>query len=436
MTNLKLTTIFVLFFCINIIGFIDRHLLSAFGSQIVAELDLTRQQFGLLTGFAFVAVYALSGPVMGVLADRYNPAKVVTVGVLVWSLMTAISGRATSFFTMLAPRVLVGVGEATLHPSATSIFTKWSGVGSRSTIFSLFFLGGHVGVGLAYWLAGTFGDTLGWRQLFLLLGSVGLLFCIPLWLFVAPLVARSNQTNDKPLVSRPSVTQIVSDLRHLLVSSTRFRIAVLGFALVHVLYATNQFMQLWLSSERGLADYEAASVYGAVYLTVAIPAGLLGGLMADLFIRYFRTTKYLFLVIVLLASGPLLIALRYATMDTPLFQIGLVASVFMITFPYGAMFAAVIEEVPARIQASGTGFILFACNVLVIGGVTWGVGALSDYFQTTGLTQPLSRALSIGDAMTLLAIPCFWWLHRHQTQMMQITQLANDAMTDSNSEQK
>ena len=291
MTNLKLTTIFVLFFCINIIGFIDRHLLPAFGSQIIAELDLTRQQFGLLTGFAFVAVYALSGPVMGVLADRYNPAKVVTVGVLVWSLMTAISGRATSFFTMLAPRMLVGVGEATLHPSATSIFAKWSGVGSRSTIFSLFFLGGHIGVGLAYWLAGTFGDTLGWRQLFFLLGSVGLLFCIPLWLFVAPLVAGSNQTDDKPLVSSPSVIQIVSDLRHLLVSSTRFRIAVLGFSLVHVLYATNQFMQLWLSSERGLADYEAASVYGAVYLTVAIPAGLLGGLMADLFVRYFRTTN-------------------------------------------------------------------------------------------------------------------------------------------------
>ena len=83
MTNLKLTTIFVLFFCINIIGFIDRHLLPAFGSQIIAELDLTRQQFGLLTGFAFVAVYALSGPIMGVLADRYNPAKVVT-GLLVF----------------------------------------------------------------------------------------------------------------------------------------------------------------------------------------------------------------------------------------------------------------------------------------------------------------------------------------------------------------
>ena len=43
----------VLLIIINILSYVDRHMLPAFASQITADLELTRQQFGLLTGFAF-----------------------------------------------------------------------------------------------------------------------------------------------------------------------------------------------------------------------------------------------------------------------------------------------------------------------------------------------------------------------------------------------
>ena len=43
----------LLLIVINILSYVDRHMLPAFASQITADLELTRQQFGLLTGFAF-----------------------------------------------------------------------------------------------------------------------------------------------------------------------------------------------------------------------------------------------------------------------------------------------------------------------------------------------------------------------------------------------
>ncbi len=41
---------------INVLGYIDRHLLPAFATQISIDLDLSRQQFGLLIGIAFSSV--------------------------------------------------------------------------------------------------------------------------------------------------------------------------------------------------------------------------------------------------------------------------------------------------------------------------------------------------------------------------------------------
>ena len=117
-------TLFLLLVAINILSYVDRHLLPAFASQISADLDLSRQQFGLLTGFAFVTVYALSGPLMGVLADRLNAAKVIACGILLWSVMTVFTGMAKSFLQILLPRMAIGVGEATLHPAAASMRTS------------------------------------------------------------------------------------------------------------------------------------------------------------------------------------------------------------------------------------------------------------------------------------------------------------------------
>ena len=90
MSQLKLYSIFAGFFLINILSYVDRMLLPALGTQISADLGLSRQQFGFITGFAFVTVYAVCGPIMGALADRFNPARVVAIGIAVWSVMTCL----------------------------------------------------------------------------------------------------------------------------------------------------------------------------------------------------------------------------------------------------------------------------------------------------------------------------------------------------------
>jgi sugar phosphate permease len=182
-----------------------------------------------------------------------------------------------------------------------------------------------------------------------------------------------------------------------------------------MLYASNQFMQIWLATEREFDEFAASTLFGSAYLLVAIPSGLLGGFVADWFTTRFATTKALFLCCIYLLAGPALFTLRLADPDSILFDVGLYGSIFLLTFPYGALLACVLDEAPPEIQSTATGFTMFSCNVLVIGGGTWFVGAAADFLGTQGSTAPLTTALLIGDVITLCCVGCFAWLHLNAT---------------------
>ena len=401
----------LLLIVINVLSYVDRHMLPAFASEITADLELSRQQFGLLTGFAFVTVYALSGPLMGVLADRFNPSKVIACGILLWSAMTFFTGLAKNFIHLLLPRMAIGVGEATLHPAAAGIIANLFSHGQRATVFGLFFMGSQIGLGLAYWLAGSVGADIGWRNMFLLLGALGVLCSLLLLPFFSltrkePVVRAHAETT-----AGPTVKAVLGELWATFTGNANFRNAVIGMSLLHMLYAATQFMQLWLVADKGIAESDASSLYGSIFLLTAIPASLLGGMASDWFCRRFASTRALFVLLVVLLSAPLLIMFRLLPADSPLFLVGMGASVFMLAFPYGAMFSLVLDTAPRSIQSTATGFTMFIANVLVIGTGTFAIGFVADALETQGFAKPLTAALLGADAITLLAL--FFYLRLH-----------------------
>ena len=106
---------------LNILNMLDRNLLSAFSNYIVPDLGLSNFQYGLLAGLAFTAFYSVAGLYMGMLADTVNRTRLISFGVTLWSALTAVSGYAWNFVSMLVPRMLIGVGESILTPSAMSL---------------------------------------------------------------------------------------------------------------------------------------------------------------------------------------------------------------------------------------------------------------------------------------------------------------------------
>ncbi len=107
-------------FAINMLNFYDRLILGAVGEAVRKDWKLEDWQLGAL-GTAFILLYAAIGVPLGRWSDRSNRSKILTGGVTLWSILTAMSGMAQNLWQMGALRLLVGVGEATCAPASNSL---------------------------------------------------------------------------------------------------------------------------------------------------------------------------------------------------------------------------------------------------------------------------------------------------------------------------
>lgn len=402
--------ILVLLTMLNILSLTDRFLIAAFGAQITTELNLSNQQFGLLTGFGFVLFYAVAGPFTGILADRFGASRLLGIGILLWSAMTALTGQAKSFIGVMLPRAFVGIGEATLNPAATAILSKTFDQQHRATVLGLYFMGGHIGIALSYQIGGLSGVD--WQQAFLTLGIMGLILAI-----VVILLARFNPTafgegtSSHAASTDTSLGELVGVLRGHLRQNDTLRMAILGMALVHLIYAEIQFLQLWLVSERGFTPQQASGLYGKVYLFTAIPASILGGLAADWLANRPGFNRASFIFAAILLTLPFVVMFRFSEPDSVWFVVGMIASVALFTLPYGAMISMILDQVPENIRASTTAMTMFAVNVLVIGLATYGLGLASDLLAEMGRNEPLTESLLMLDGLLVLSLFAYGHLH-------------------------
>lgn len=139
-----------LLFLAYILSFIDRIVLSILIRPISAQLHLNDMQFALVGGVAFALFYVTVGLPIGWLADRMSRRLIVSVGIALWSLCTIGSGLATSFGTLFAMRVGVGVGEAALAPAAYSLIADFFPPESRGRAVAFYTLGASIGSAIAY----------------------------------------------------------------------------------------------------------------------------------------------------------------------------------------------------------------------------------------------------------------------------------------------
>lgn len=135
-------------------SFIDRQIMSLLVEPIRADLGITDTQFSLLAGLAFSIFYSVMGLPLGWLADRMSRRMIILVGMIAWSIMTALCGLATSFLALFIARVGVGIGEAALSPAAYSLISDYFPPERRARAISAYAMGPYLGSGLALIIGG------------------------------------------------------------------------------------------------------------------------------------------------------------------------------------------------------------------------------------------------------------------------------------------
>lgn len=186
---------------VYIFNFIDRQILSILAEEIKADLGISDAEIGFLYGTAFAVFYAVFGIPLGRLADVWNRKSLISVGLGVWSLMTALSGTARSFVALAVFRFGVGVGEASATPAAFSMLSDYYAPRVRATVLAIYSSGIYIGAGIGLFLGGWVVDAWNgafpdpgqapfglkaWQTAFFVVGLPGLLVAVWTWTLKEP----------------------------------------------------------------------------------------------------------------------------------------------------------------------------------------------------------------------------------------------------------
>lgn len=197
---------------VYVFNFIDRQILSILAQDIKADLGLSDASLGFLYGTAFAVFYAIFGIPLARLADIWTRKNLISVGLSFWSLMTALSGTARSFFSLATYRIGVGVGESSASPAAFSMLGDYFPPRLRATAVAIYSSGVYIGSGIGMVIGGQVVDRwnkaylpgeapfglAGWQVAFFVVGIPGLLMAVWVWTLREPVRGKSEGLPEPP----------------------------------------------------------------------------------------------------------------------------------------------------------------------------------------------------------------------------------------------
>jgi len=394
---------------LNVMNFVDRQLLASFANFIVPELGLSNAEFGWLTGFAFIVFYSLMGLIAGALADLVHRPRLVAAALTLWSGLTAASGAAVGFVSLLLPRMFIGVGESVLTPASMSMISDRFPASRMGFASGFYYMGVPVGVGASLLVVGYLGPAIGWRNCFYLLGALGVLLSLGMLRVREPRAeASASSATHGSAFEAPSLREILHTLASALRSSPALLATIAGGVAFHFILGAAAFDQLWFVQERGFERAEIARLSGWIGMIAGMIGTLFGGWAGDRWQQATGTGRPLFLFWAGLVLTPLGILYRVVDSSSPFFWLGIALGFFQLGTFYGPTFSTVQELVPPQIRASIVAFYILALNFVGLGvGITGG-GYLIDALIEAGVQQPYTITLVTFTLLSATAIPCFW----------------------------
>jgi MFS transporter, Spinster family, sphingosine-1-phosphate transporter len=391
---------------LNVLSIVDRQLLSSFANYVVPDLNLSNTEFGLLTGLMFMVFYSFMALIMGALADIYNRPRLISAAVFLWSLCTAASGAAKGFVSLAIPRMLIGVGESTLAPSAISMLADKFPAAKRGFATGFYYTGVSFGFGASLLIAGYLGPVLGWRMCFYLLGGIGIVLSIAI-LFITDVPRRQSDAISAEQKKQNIKTKLV-ELFIALKSSPALCFTIIGGTCVHFMFGATAFDQLWYVQERGYERALIAQNTGWFGVVGGILGNLIGGLGSDYWHKVTNKSRLSFLFVVMLILAPINIYYRIADPGTFFFWLGVFFTFFQLGVMYGPVYATLQELAPPQICSTVVAFNILMASVVGVGLSITASGLLIDYFVTIEMSNPYTGSLLVFTVMSMTSIPAFY----------------------------
>ncbi|MGA3133900.1 MAG: MFS transporter [Terracidiphilus sp.] len=371
-----------LLLALNLLNYIDRYILAGEVQPIQREFHATDQQMGAL-GTAFFLVYMLAAPATGWLGDRFRRKPLIITGATLWSLATLAAIWIHSYHTLYLRQALVGVGEATFGIFAPAVLSDFYPERERNRVLSIFYVAIPVGAALGYLAGGQIGSHWNWRTPFLVCALPGFLVAA-LYAGIGREPERGASDRIRPSLSRNTVAGIFSNPAFL---TATFGLAALTFAMGGISW----WMPEFLRRSVGMSLGNASLTVGASTVIDGIAGTLIGGWIAQIWLRRNHRALYLFSMWSVALTLPWGILLFFGPKSWAVPSLFLAE--FFLFLNTGPLNTAIVNSVSAPVRATAISINLFCIHAF---GDTFSpqiIGAISDHSN-----------LSIGLGATLVSL--------------------------------
>lgn len=400
-------------------SFVDRQILNLLVGPIRRDLQISDTAMSLLMGFSFAIFYTILGLPIGRLADTKSRRLIIAVGIAFWSLMTAVCGIVQSYGQLFLARVGVGIGEATLSPSAHSLIADYFPKEKLATAFSVYTTGIYIGSGMAFLLGGLviafaseqgtvdvplIGTIFNWQVIFFYIGLPGLLIAALALTIREPL--RRGSLLIKGATAAVSIRDVAAHIR---ANWKTFFCHNIGYSFfIMAGYGGAAWIPTFFIRTYEWTAPQVGLVYGLSIMIFGTIGVLLGGLYSDRLSAKGYTDARLrvgiFAALGLIVSSILMTLAPTGWMAAAM----LIPANLCATFPIGAAAAAIQPIVPNQMRAQAMAVYLFIQNLLGLGIGPTLVAVVTDY--VFGYDGAVRYSILIINVMALSIAAVILWL--------------------------
>ncbi|HEX3913095.1 MAG TPA: MFS transporter [Steroidobacteraceae bacterium] len=396
-----------LLFAINLLNFFDRQLLGALAEPVRLEFHLSDTALGWL-GSIFTVIYAFVGLPLGTLSDKWYRNRLIALGTLFWSLLTAATGFAHNYAQIFIARLGVGIGEATCAPAGQSLIGDLYPPNQRAKAMGVFMLGLPAGVFLAYISAGAIATHFGWRAAFLFACVPGVILAVMALRLPEPvrgaLDAGRTVTTDGPS-ARSSFVAVLG-------LPTMWWIIMSGIFHNFNMYAINTFNTAFLQRYHQMSLLHASEASSISVGAVGAIGLLVGGWLADKMSVKRRNGRLVVSACAMTIAAPcIFFAINQPKGAITAYVILMALGTITMYVYYATVYAAIQDVIEPRLR--GIAVALYFCFMYILGASFGPVvtGRLSDYFAHAamvdagaGTMTEAYKAIGLHHAMYIIPI--------------------------------
>jgi MFS family permease len=414
---------------VYVLSLVDRQILTLLVQPIRRDFGISDTEVSLLIGFAFALLYTVLGVPIATLADRRSRRTIIAIGVCAWSIMTMACGLARSFWVLFLARVGVGIGDATLQPSAYSLLADYFPPHKLGRAIGTYVTGLFLGAGLALVIGGAvigslsaaenvslplIGELRPWQLAFLAVGSPGILLGLLVMATVREPARRGMRQADPEGARLSTVLAFMRENRRVVTSIfTSFTLG--GLAVVGFLAWVPEFLRRTYD----MPIAEAGRVFGIEMAVLGTAGAYTGGWLCDwLSRRGYRDAALRLSALVFLALAPLL-GLSTLAPDRDLALVLLGASVFTISLQQGLSPVALQLITPNEMRAKMVAIYFLIANLVAIGFGPTAIAIITDYGFGDDVALRYSMAIIGGSCCTAALAFVLWGMRSYRDAVEQ-----------------